>query len=122
MRCQLRSADRTLYDGDASLVVAQSPRGEFAIMDGHAPLIAVLAPGAIRIQDAGQEHVYVCRGGTLRVGDDATTLLVESALALDEIDAESVHEQLAALGASEDSAADDEEYLLALQAAMERHG
>jgi F-type H+-transporting ATPase subunit epsilon len=126
MRCQLRSADRTLYDGDASMVVAQSPRGEFAIMSGHAPLLAVLAQGPIRIQSEKGENVFVCRGGTLRVQGNETTLLVESALAVQEIDLEEVRRTLAALG--EEPAVDSADasieraYLLALQAAKERYG
>jgi len=126
MRCQLRSANRTLYDGDASMVVAQSPRGEFAIMNGHAPLLAVLAQGPIRIHTEETEQVYVCRGGTLRVAGNEATLLVESAVSIDEIDVEQARQQLAASGDAEGteppSAAAEREYLRALLAAKERYG
>jgi len=122
MHCQLRSADRTLYDGDASLVVAQSPRGEFAIMDGHAPLIAVLAGGTIRIQEPEQEHVFVSRGGTLRVAADRTTLLVESAQSIDEIDAAALQAELMSLETSGNGMDDEAAYIRALLAAKERHG
>ena len=125
MRCQLRSADRTLYDGEASMVVAQSPRGEFAVMTGHAPLLAVLAQGPIRIHTEEKERVFICRGGTLRVADDEITLLVESAVTIDEIDAEHVKLQLAASREDEEATSEaltEREYLLALQAAKERYG
>lgn len=105
------------------MVVAQSPRGEFAIMNGHAPLLAVLAQGPIRIQTEDEERVFVCRGGTLRVAKDQATLLVESAVSMDEIDADQVKQQLAVAGdAAEAPVSAEREYLLALQAAKERYG
>jgi len=122
MHCQLRSADRTLYDGDASLVVAQSPRGEFAIMNGHAPLLAALAGGTIRIQETEQEHVFVSRGGTLRVTSEGATLLVESAQSIDEIDPAALQSELDSLEASNDGTGREATYIRALLAAKEQHG
>jgi len=40
MHCQLQSPERMLFDGEAKIVVAHSPEGEFAVMNGHAPLLA----------------------------------------------------------------------------------
>ena len=123
MHCQLRSADRTFFDGDASMVVARSPRGEFAIMDGHAPLLAVLARGPIRVHTDGETRVFACRRGTLRTTGDRVSLLVESAVPVEEIDLSAVQARIAQLAEKDDVAnAEEREHLTLLRAVRERYG
>lgn len=87
MHCQIRSADRTFFDGEATMVVARSTRGEFAVMDDHAPLLATLRSGPLRVKTSDSERVFACFGGTLHVSADAAvTVLVEDAVAAEEID------------------------------------
>ena len=86
MQCTVQSADRTFFDGEAVMVVARSERGEFAVMEGHAPLLATLPSGPLRVQTAGGEQVFACFGGTLRVTEVAdVAVLVEDAVPLEEI-------------------------------------
>jgi len=95
MHCQVRSADRTFFDGEATMVVARSSRGEFAVMDDHAPLLSSIQSGPLRVKTPDEEHVFACFGGSLRVAGGAeVTVLVEDAVPLEEID-------LAALETSE---------------------
>ena len=123
MHCQLRSADRTFFDGDASMVVARSPRGEFAIMDGHAPLLAVLDRGPIRVHTAGETRVFACRRGTLRTTGDRVSLLVESAVPVEEIDLSAVQARITQLAENDDVAdAEEREHLTLLRAVKERYG
>jgi F-type H+-transporting ATPase subunit epsilon len=123
MHCQLRSADRTFFDGSASMVVASSSRGEFAIMSGHAPLLAVLARGPIRIHTDGKTRIFACRGGTLRTSGDRVSLLVESAVPLEELDLSELETRLALLGESEDAKdLQEKEYLSFLRTIEERYG
>ena len=126
MHCEIRSPERTLFEGDAKMVVAASPRGEFAIMADHAPLLATLANGAIRVQTEAEERTFACIGGTLRVADGRVTVLVESATPVEEIDLESVRKDLAQLPPVSD---DDEvqlvsqrEVLQTLESVKEKHG
>ncbi len=89
MQCQVRSPDRTFYEGAATMVVARSSRGEFAVMDDHAPLLAAIQPGPLRVKTSEGERVFACFGGSLRVSGGAiVTVLVEDAVALEEIDLE----------------------------------
>ena len=125
MHCILRSADRTLYDDDAERIVARSPHGEFAVLDGHAPIIAVLVPGVIRLQAAGTEHTFICKGGTFSLADNHVTVLVERPYKLEEIDLVAIREQLTALQTDEPSEEIDSEeiaYLELLCQVKERHG
>jgi len=94
MQCQVRSADRTHFDGQATMVVARSTRGEFAVMNDHAPLLSAIQSGPLRIKTADGEFVFACFEGTLRVAEDATvTVLVEDAFAVNEIGPEIIAAQ-----------------------------
>lgn len=86
MHCELRSPERTLYTGEATLVVAHSPEGEFAVMDRHAPLLAAIAASPLRIKDEEKEHVFAVSGGVLRVTDAGVTILAHEAISADAID------------------------------------
>ncbi len=86
MHCELRSPERTLYTGEATLVVAHSPEGEFAVMDRHVPLLAALAASPLRIKDEENEHVFAVSGGILRVTDAGVTILAHEAISADAID------------------------------------
>ncbi len=122
MHCQLRSADRIFFDGDASMVVARSPRGEFAIMGGHAPLLAVLDRGPVRIHTADGTRVFACRRGTLRTTGDRVSLLVESAVPVEEIDLAGIEARMTRLGEGDDVAnVEEKEHLALLRTVKERY-
>ena len=105
------------------MVVAQSPRGEFAIMDGHAPLLAVLDRGPVRIHAEGGTRVFACRRGTLRTTGDRVSLLVESATPLEEIDLSTVESRMTRLSeGDEDIDTEEQEHLALLRAVKERYG
>jgi len=94
MQCTLRSPDRVYLDSDTTLVVARSDQGEFAVMDGHAPLLAQLADGPVRIETAQGPRVFACFGATLRVEANVVNVLVEDAVAANDVDPADVAEQL----------------------------
>lgn len=88
MRCQVRSPDQIVFEGESTMVVARGTQGEFAVMDDHAPLLAALRGGPLRIKTTDTDHVFACFGGTLRVAEDrSVTVLVDEAIALSDIDA-----------------------------------
>ena len=125
MHCTVRSADRTLYEGDADRIVARSPHGEFAVLDGHAPILAVLVPGVIRLQAAEREYTFVCKGGTLNLSGPQATVLVNRPYTLEEIDPVIIGEQLAALQTdtpSEGINSEEVAYLELLLRVKENHG
>ena len=125
MHCIVRSADRTFYNADAERIVARSPHGEFAVMNGHAPILAVLVAGVIRLQAAAMEHSFVCKGGTFTFADNHATVLVERPFTLEEIDPVAIREQLTTLQNEESSEEIDSEevaYLEHLCRVKESHG
>jgi len=109
MHCIVRSADRTLIDGEADRVVARSPHGEFAVMEGHAPLLAVLVPGVIRVQIQGADHAIVCKGGTFHLSEGNATLLVERPYLMEEVEPSILKAQIADFQAQDPTESQREE-------------
>jgi F-type H+-transporting ATPase subunit epsilon len=44
------SADKEVWSGEASMVVAKTTEGEIGILPGHEPMLAILAQGEIEVR------------------------------------------------------------------------
>lgn len=71
------SADREVWSGSASQVVAKTVEGEIGILGGHQPMLAILAEGGkVRVTTSGGEKVAVdAEGGFLSVDHDTVTIV-----------------------------------------------
>jgi F-type H+-transporting ATPase subunit epsilon len=79
LRVVVISPERTIFEGDAEFVAAPAWDGEIGILRGHAPLMALLGSGEMRVKHGGNvEHFHV-EGGFLQVVDDVVTVLSERA-------------------------------------------
>jgi F-type H+-transporting ATPase subunit epsilon len=101
LHCQLRSPDRTFYEGEALSVTARSLKGEFAVLPHHAPLLAELAAGPVRIKTASDELQFACFGGTVAVEDDRMVILGSEIVPREEIDLEAARRRAADVGRSD---------------------
>lgn len=81
MNCRVLCGDSVLFDGAAKIVVARSPQGEFAVMEGHEPMLAALAAGPLRVETEDGRELFALEAGTLRV--DSTGVIVVAAGLLD---------------------------------------
>jgi F-type H+-transporting ATPase subunit epsilon len=59
------SPEKKVWEGEADMVVARSPEGEFAILRGHIPFLAALVPGAVKIGSGDSQEVFFITGGVL---------------------------------------------------------
>jgi F-type H+-transporting ATPase subunit epsilon len=73
------SPERTVFEGTADQVIAPALNGSLGILRGHAPLMALLGEGSLRITSGGQESRYTVSGGFLQVADNQVTVLSERA-------------------------------------------
>lgn len=73
------SPEQTVYEGAADSVVAPAWNGSLGILRGHAPLMALLGEGSLRITSGGKELRYNVAGGFLQVADNQVTVLSERA-------------------------------------------
>ena len=75
------SPERTLFDGDATQVVAPAYDGEVGILTGHAPMMALLGRGTLRVTESGGERRFAVEGGFLQVVDNHVRVVTEKATA-----------------------------------------
>lgn len=66
MNVTIVSEEREVWRGNAELVIARSPEGEFGIMRNHIPFLAALIPGLITVtgKETGRK-TFLATGGFL---------------------------------------------------------
>ncbi|WP_174248375.1 F0F1 ATP synthase subunit epsilon [Streptomyces hoynatensis] len=110
LHVELVAADRRVWSGEASLVVARTTAGDIGIMPGHQPLLAVMQSGAVIIRTAGESGqgtvVVAVHGGFLSYTDGKLSLLTEIAELSDEIDVERAERALEQARAEADADAE----------------
>jgi F-type H+-transporting ATPase subunit epsilon len=79
MRVAIISPERTVYEGEADMVVAPAWDGEVGVLRGHAPMLVLLGSGEMRITNGGSVERFQVAGGFMQVADDVVTVLSESA-------------------------------------------
>jgi F-type H+-transporting ATPase subunit epsilon len=104
---ELVAADRTVWTGKGSMVLARTADGDVGILPHHAPLLGTLADGAVLIrQESGDPVVAVVHGGFLSVADNRVGILAEECDLAQDIDlAEAERSLSAAQESDEDDAA-----------------
>ena len=81
LKVSVISPERTLFDGDATQVVAPAYDGEVGILTGHAPMMALLGRGTLRVTEGGSERKFAVEGGFLQVVDTHVRIVTEKASA-----------------------------------------
>jgi F-type H+-transporting ATPase subunit epsilon len=66
------SADKEVWSGEASMVVAKTTEGEIGILPGHEPMLAILAQGEIEVR------ITPLDGAKINVNADNGFLSVEN--------------------------------------------
>jgi F-type H+-transporting ATPase subunit epsilon len=85
-----------VWEGEARRVSTRTEVGEIGILANHAPLLAALKPTELRLQLSESEtRRYAQAHGWLQVFGNQVRLLVEEALAPEDLDQGALKEQLA---------------------------
>ncbi|HEY1161955.1 MAG TPA: ATP synthase F1 subunit epsilon, partial [Candidatus Dormibacteraeota bacterium] len=88
------SVERSLFEGEVEYIIASGADGELGVLARHAPLMTILKPGPLRIQEVygGEEQVLFVGGGFMEVLPDRVTVLADVAEHADEISIEKAEE------------------------------
>ncbi|HEU4995296.1 MAG TPA: F0F1 ATP synthase subunit epsilon [Gemmatimonadaceae bacterium] len=71
------SPEASLYEGDATSVVAPAYDGLVGILTGHAPMMTLLGKGELRLEGVGGERKFTIDGGFLQVLDNQVRVVTE---------------------------------------------
>ena len=77
LKVSVISPEATLFEGEASSVVAPAFDGEVGILPSHAPMVTTLGSGILRI-DNGEARFQV-EGGFVQVVDNVVRVVTEKA-------------------------------------------
>jgi F-type H+-transporting ATPase subunit epsilon len=97
LKVRLVTPDRVLVDGTAEAVELPSRSGYMEALYGHAPLLAELGAGEVRLHggDTADQRFFVA-WGFVEVLPERVTILAETALHPDEIDKAEAQQELQA--------------------------
>jgi F-type H+-transporting ATPase subunit epsilon len=92
---ELVSPEKVLVSADVAEVIVPGSEGDFTVLPRHAPLIAMLRPGILRIPGMGgkMNEIFV-RGGLADVGSDRLTVIAEQAIPVTEVDRELIAREI----------------------------
>ncbi len=95
LRVRLVTPERTLFDAAADAVELPASNGYMEVLYGHAPLLAELGAGDVRLHGAeGGDTTWNVNWGFVEVLPDRVTILASDALKPEEIDVNRAHQQL----------------------------
>jgi F-type H+-transporting ATPase subunit epsilon len=85
-----------VFNGEVSQVSTRTAGGEIGILANHSPLLAALKPAELRLYGSDSEpRRYAQAHGWLQVFGNHARLLVEEAIAPEDLDSATLKEQLA---------------------------
>jgi F-type H+-transporting ATPase subunit epsilon len=82
---ELTSPESLVFSGEVEHVVVPGSEGEFGVLAHHAPLIALLRPGILKIIGPGEQQ-FVVRGGFAEVNPGGLTVLADFAVPVADVD------------------------------------
>ncbi len=118
LHVELVAADRVVWSGGATLVIARTVEGDVGILANHAPMLAVLVDGTVEVRtEAGESLVAAVDSGFLSVANNRISILSAHAELASEIDIEKARQDLERAKTASD---DDDEGAEAVRAAEAR--
>ena len=87
IKIEIVSAEKDLFSGEATMVVAPGSAGDLGIAPQHTPLLTTLRPGDVEVQSpSGEKEFFYVSGGVLEVQPHLITILADAALHASELD------------------------------------
>ena len=108
LHVELVAPDRTVWSGEAEMVIARTVEGDLGILRGHQPLLSLLTDAVVEISVAdGGVLVAAVDGGFISVANNRVSILSDHAQLPDEIDVDQARTELeearSVLGANDDA-------------------
>jgi F-type H+-transporting ATPase subunit epsilon len=95
LQVELVAADRLVWSGEATMVIARTTEGDVGILPHHAPMLSLMVDGVVDVQTAGGETwVAAVDAGFLSVANNRISILAEHAEMSHEIDLEKARAEL----------------------------
>jgi F-type H+-transporting ATPase subunit epsilon len=77
LKVSVISPEASLYEGEATSVVAPAFDGKVGILTGHAPMMTLLGKGELRVEGGAGDRKFTIEGGFLQVIADHVRIVTE---------------------------------------------
>lgn len=78
MLIEIISPEKTIFSGEIKKAKFPGKEGSFEVLNNHAPIVAVLKKGKIRITDAENKHTFFeVTGGVVEMRGNKIIVLAE---------------------------------------------
>ena len=95
MQVELVAADRLVWSGEASMVIARTTEGDVGILPNHAPVLSLMVDGVVDVRTSDNETwVAAVDAGFLSVANNRISILAEHAEMSHDIDLEKARADL----------------------------
>ncbi|MGX7743004.1 F0F1 ATP synthase subunit epsilon [Rhodopseudomonas parapalustris] len=84
----LVSPEMVAFSGEVDQVDIPGAEGDFGVLAGHAPVVAVIRPGILTVTAGANKQKIVVLGGIAEVSDKGLTVLADVATAAPDVDLE----------------------------------
>ena len=95
----LVSPEKLAFSGDVDQVDVPGVEGDFGVLAGHAPVVAVIRPGILTVTSGGTQQKIIVLGGLAEVSEKGLTVLADVATSLQELDREAFADQISGMEA-----------------------
>lgn len=96
---KLITPTKVVFEGEADLVIAVTTEGEEGILAHHAPFLSALKPGVLRanvVENGAHRRLEMATSeGFMQALPDGVTVLVDEALAFEDVDVAATRRELA---------------------------
>ena len=107
LQVEVVAADRLVWSGPATMVLARTAEGDIGVLADHAPVLSVLMACVVEITDSGGSDTYVAAGdGFLSVANNRVSILADRAELATDINKSAAQADLDALVASDPDSGD----------------
>lgn len=79
---------KKILEKEVEMIVLRTTEGDMGILANHAPFVAELSIGEMKIKSSEGEEAYFVSGGFMDVSREKTTILADEAMDAKEIDIE----------------------------------
>ena len=95
----LVSPQSVAFSGEVDQVDVPGAEGDFGVLAGHAPMVALIRPGVLTVTAAGKQSKIVVLGGFAEVGPGGLSVLADVATSVEDLDRASLQGQISKMEA-----------------------
>ena len=83
-----------VFEGEAQMLIVPGAAGEIGVLARHAPLVAMLKAGEIRVRAGSEWQSFAAGPGYVKVHQDRALVLVDDAVRAEDIDVEEARREV----------------------------